>query len=145
METYIINGVEVQYDTFDIVNMELFGTEVERLKDFADANKGKVYDTFAESVSDLRALCEGILDFFDCLLGEGMAKKIFGDRINAMLITNAYHDFVSEVSAAMAAGLRGDKASAPAMNREQRRAEDRARRREEAARRAAQRAAGNAE
>ena len=135
MEIYNINGVEVEYDTFDIVNMELFGTEVERLKDFANANKGKTYETFADSVSDLRALCEGVLDFFDCLLGEGMAKKIFGDRINAAVITNAYHGFVAEVSSAMAAGLNGDNA-VPAVNREQRRAAERAQRRAEAEKRA---------
>lgn len=135
MEVYKINGVDVEYDTFDLVNMELFGTEVERLTKFADENKGKTYETFGDSVSDLRVLCENILDFFDCLFGEGTAKRIFGDRINAMVITKEYHDFVAEVSAAMTAGL-GDTGSAPAMNREQRRAAEREQRRAEARKRA---------
>ena len=131
METYIVNGVSVEYDTFDLVNMELFGTEVERLKDFADSIKGKRYETFADSVSDLREICEGIKDFFDCVVGEGTSEKVFGDRVNALDMTQAYNTFVDEVSAKMRDGF-----SAPTMNREQRRAAEREQRRAEAAARA---------
>ena len=131
METYIVNGVAVEYDTFDLVNMELFGTEVERLKDFADSIKGKRYETFADSVSDLREMCEGIKDFFDCVVGEGTSEKVFGDRVNALDMTQAYNTFVDEVSAKMRDGF-----SAPTMNREQRRAAEREQRRAEAAARA---------
>lgn len=130
METYIVNGVAVEYDTFDLVNMELFGTEVERLTKFANSSKGKVYDTFADSVSDLRELCEGVKDFFDCVLGEGMAEKIFGNRVNALDMSQAYHTFVAEVSARMQNGFSAP--VAPAMNREQRRAAEREQRRAEA-------------
>ena len=131
METYIVNGVAVEYDTFDLVNMELFGTEVERLKDFADSIKGKRYETFADSVSDLREMCEGIKDFFDCVVGEGTSENVFGDRVNALDMTQAYNTFVDEVSAKMRDGF-----SAPTMNREQRRAAEREQRRAEAAARA---------
>lgn len=130
MDTYIVNGVSVEYDTFDLVNMELFGTEVERLKDFADSIKGKYYETFADSVSDLREMCEGIKDFFDCVVGEGTSEKVFCDRINALDMTQAYHGFVAEVSARMQDGFSAP--VAPAMNREQRRAADREQRRAEA-------------
>lgn len=130
MDTYIVNGVSVEYDTFDLVNMELFGTEVERLKDFADSIKGKYYETFADSVSDLREMCEEIKEFFDCVLGEGMAEKIFGNRVNALDMTQAYHGFVAEVSERMQDGFSAP--VAPAMNREQRRAADREQRRAEA-------------
>ena len=131
METYIVNGVSVEYDAFDLVNMELFGTEVERLKDFADSIKGKRYETFTDSVSDLREMCEGIKDFFDCVVGEGTSEKVFGDRVNALDMTQTYHNFVSEVSARMQNGF-----SAPAVNREQRRVAEREQRRAEAAARA---------
>lgn len=131
MDTYIVNGVSVEYDTFDLVNMELFGTEVERLKDFADSIKGKQYETFANSVSDLREMCEGIKDFFDCVVGEGTSEKVFGDRVNALDMTQAYNTFVDEVSVKMRDGF-----SAPAMNREQRRAAEREQRRAEAKARA---------
>lgn len=130
METYIVNGVSVEYDTFDLVNMELFGTEVERLKDFADSIKGKQYNVFADSVADLREMCEGIKDFFDCVVGEGTSEKVFGTRVNALDMTQAYHNFVTEVSARMQNGFSAP--VAPAMNREQRRAAEREQRRAEA-------------
>lgn len=134
MDTYIVNGVSVEYDTFDLMNMELFGNEVERLKDFADSIKGKQYNAFTDSVSDLREMCEGIKDFFDCVVGEGTSEKVFGDRVNALDMTQAYHSFVSEVSARMQNGFSAP--AAPAMNREQRRAAERKQRRAEAAARA---------
>ena len=130
METYIVNGVSIEYDTFDLVNMELFGTEVERLKDFADSIKGKTYETFADSVADLREMCEGIKDFFDCVVGEGTSEKVFGTRVNALDMTQAYHNFVAEVSAKMQNGFSAP--VAPAINREQRRAAEREKRRAEA-------------
>lgn len=130
METYIVNGVSIEYDTFYLVNMELFGTEVERLKDFADSIKGKTYETFADSVADLREMCEGIKDFFDCVVGEGTSEKVFGTRVNALDMTQAYHNFVAEVSAKMQNGFSAP--VAPAMNREQRRAAEREQRRAEA-------------
>lgn len=134
METYIVNGVAIEYDTFDLVNMELFGTEVERLKDFADSINGKQYNAFADSVADLREMCEGIKDFFDCVVGEGTSEKVFGTRVNALDMTQAYHNFVAEVSARMQNGFSAP--VAPAMNREQRRAAEREQRRAEAAARA---------
>ena len=131
METYIVNGVAIEYDTFDLVNMELFGTEVERLKDFADSINGKQYNAFADSVSDLREMCEGIKDFFDCVVGEGTYEKVFGTHVNALDMTQAYYNFVAEVSARMQNGFSAP--VAPAMNREQRRAAEREKRRAEAA------------
>ena len=131
MDTYIVNGVSVEYDTFDLVNMELFGTEVERLKDFADSIKGKQYNTFADSAADLREICEGITDFFDCVVGESTSEKVFGTRVNALDMVQAYHNFVAEVSARMQNGFSAP--VAPAMNREQRRAAEREKRRAEAA------------
>ena len=130
MDTYIVNGVSVEYDTFDLVNMELFGPEVARLKDFADSIKGKQYNAFADSVADLREMCEGIKDFFDCVVGEGTSEKVFGTRVNALDMTQAYHNFVAEVSARMQNGFSAP--VAPAMNREQRRAAEREQRRAEA-------------
>lgn len=130
MDTYIVDGVAIEYDTFDLVNMELFGTEVERLKNFADSIKGKQYETFADSMSDLREMCEGIKDFFDCVVGEGTSEKVFGTRVNALDMTQAYHNFVAEVSARMQNGFSAP--VSPAMNREQRRAAEREQRRAEA-------------
>lgn len=142
MDKYIINGVEVEYDTFDLTNLELYGSEAERLhKKAEEANAvSKGGAPYAEQVAALRELCEDILDSFDCLLGDGMAEKIFGGRMNVMNITQAYKQFIDDITVrvrAMQAETGG--------NREQRRAADRARRREEAEQRAAKRAAGDAE
>ena len=35
MESYRINGIDVEYDTFDLTNMELFDSEYRRVTDFA--------------------------------------------------------------------------------------------------------------
>ena len=141
MDTYIINGVEVQYDTFDLTNLELYGAEAERLHAKAEeANAvSKSGAPYADQVAALRELCEDLLDSFDCLLGEGMAERIFGGRMNVMDITQAYKQFIDDVNARVRAMQ-----PASAGNREQRRAAERARRREEAAQRAAKRAAGDA-
>lgn len=142
MDTYIINGVEVQYDTFDLTNLELYGAEAERLHAKAEAANAvsKSGAPYADQIAALRELCEDLLDSFDCLLGEGMAERIFGGRMNVMDITQAYKQFIDDVNARVRTMQ-----PASAGNREQRRAAERARRREEAAKRAAKRAAGDAE
>lgn len=142
MDKYIINGVEVEYDTFDLTNLELYGAEAERLHAKAEeANAvSKSGAPYTEQIAALRELCEDLLDSFDCLLGEGMAEKIFGGRMNVMDITLAYKQFIDDITARVRAMQ-----PVSAGNREQRRAAERARRREEAAQRAAKRAAGDAE
>lgn len=142
MDKYIINGVEVEYDTFDLTNLELYGSEAERLHAKAEeANAvSKSGAPYTEQIAALRELCEDLLDSFDCLLGEGMAEKIFGGRMNVMDITMAYKQFIDDITARVRAMQ-----PVSAGNREQRRAAERARRREEAAQRAAKRAAGDAE
>lgn len=132
METYIINGVEVEYDTFDLVNMELFDSEVRRVSKSAEALKGADSTNYLQLT---RAACEDILDAFDTLLGDGMADKIFGGKVNAKIIPSAWVAFTQSVAAAMKGVGNG---STQHMNREQRRAAERAERRKEAALRVAQ-------
>lgn len=146
METYIINGVEMEYDTYDVTNMEIYGAEVQRLAELGkklDATMDKT-DYFSAAQA-LRTFCEEILDAFDCILGEGSAKKIFGGRVNVLEIKNAYVEFTSAVNKATST-MFGAENPKPAvrqpenMNREQRRAAERAKRRAEAAERAKARA-----
>lgn len=134
MEKYIINGHEVEYDTFDLENMELFDGEVRRISEAAD-NMDRSESGYLASV---RLVCEDILDAFDTLLGEGKAEEIFGKRINAKAIPEAWRRFILDVRDEMK--HIGDGTSAgPAMNRDQRRAAERERRRAEAKAKAAQR------
>lgn len=146
METYIINGVEVEYDTYDVTNMEIYGAEVQRLAELGkklDATMDKT-DYFSAAQA-LRTFCEEILDAFDCILGEGSSRNIFGDKVNVKAIMNAYVEFTSAVNKATST-MFGAENPKPAvrqpenMNREQRRAAERAKRRAEAAERAKARA-----
>lgn len=136
METYIVNGVSVEYDTFDLENMTLFISEVERMSNFADSTKGKKYDDFSESVADLCEMCEEIKDFFDCVVGEGTADRVFGNCVTSMdsvlSMVMAYHNFVAEVSERINNISPGEAPVVPTSNREQRRAAAREQRRAEA-------------
>lgn len=135
MDTYNINGVAVEYDTFDTVNMELFINELERVQ--------KETEALPKNATDyMKGMCELIRDFFDTIIGEGTSEKCFGPRSNLKAIVFAYGDFVRRVAEEMASitDIMGSNAikygSEPAhTNREQRRAEERARRRAEAAER----------
>lgn len=135
METYNINGVAVEYDTFDTVNMELFINELERVQKETEALPNDV-------TAYMKGMCELVRDFFDTLIGEGTSDKCFGPRSNLKAIVFAYGVFVRRVAEEMASikDIMGSNAikygSEPApTNREQRRAEERARRRAEAAER----------
>lgn len=144
METYIINGQEVQYDTFDLEAMELLDMEIERCTAAAEA-----VDPAGLNMSNYRAIvreqCENVLDMFDTVLGEGMSGKLFGGKMNAKTILTAYRKFVSDVME-VRSNIDADSpnpAAAP-VNREQRRAAERAKRREEAKQRARKKGGANA-
>ena len=139
METYRINGIDVEYDTFDLANMELFDSEYRRVTDFARKVKDEAETESYLTV--LRALCEEICDFFDVVLGEGTAQKLFGGRMNVREITDSYRSFTRDVVAQMGTQAAAGIAAAPAPgNREQRRAALREQRRQEAAVRAREKA-----
>ncbi len=137
MDTYNINGVAVEYDTFDTYNMELFISEVERSQNEASSLP-------KETMSYLKGMCELIRDFFDTLIGEGTSEKCFGTRNNVKVMIFAYGSFIHDVGEKMASieDFVGTIPTFPTFgvpatptNREQRRAEERARRRAEAAER----------
>lgn len=125
MEKYSINGVEMEYDTFDLDAMELLDSEVNRIRDEVEAVQRDGLDS-AGYIRVLREQGENILDFFDTVLGDGAAAKIFGTRMNIRDIMNAYRKFtadVAEVRGTLAGDLPGGG------NREQRRAAEREQRR----------------
>lgn len=137
MEKYIINGVEFEYDTFDLDEMELFDSEVKRVQKEAEAVEQQEWEA-DDYLQILREQGENILDFFDTVLGEGSARKIFGSRMNIRDIVAAYKQFNSDVVKVRGdlGGLAGGSAEGvSAENREQRRAADREKRRREAAER----------
>lgn len=88
MDTYNINGVAVEYDTFDTVNMELFISELERVQKETEALPKDV-------AAYMKGMCELVRDFFDTLIGEGTSDKCFGPRSNLKTIVFAYGDFAA--------------------------------------------------
>lgn len=140
METYIVNGVEVEYDTFDLDAMELFDGEVTRLRDSVKASQKQAEDS-GNYIEMLREQGENILDFFDTVLGEGAAQKIFGSRMNIKELLNGYRDFIKNVvETRKELDGKASGSEVQSWNREQRRAAERQRRREEAAARAGKKA-----
>lgn len=136
MDKYIINGKEVQYDTFDLEAMELLDMEIERVAAAAEA-----VDPAGLSLENYRSIvreqCENVLDAFDTVLGDGTSERLFGGKMNAKTILEAYRKFVGDVMAARANFGNGNDAPAPApTNREQKRAAEREKRRQEAKNRA---------
>lgn len=123
MSTYVVNGHSVEFDPFDLDNLELYLSSVNRLDEAR-----RVRSEGEGPVETLRRICDLILDFFDDLLGEGMAKEIFGEKINVKIIMDSYRAFCSEVNEQI--GDYSKEIAAPtapkATNREQRRAELRA-------------------
>ncbi|MBS7225370.1 MAG: hypothetical protein KH050_08530 [Clostridiaceae bacterium] len=110
MEKYTVNGKTFEYDTFDLENMERYDREARRIEEQANhinAN-GENY------ISVLREIANSVLDFFDVVVGDGMAREIFGERVNFRDIMSGYREFTEDVAKAM-------QDSMPAPNREQRR------------------------
>lgn len=131
METYTINGVNVEYDTFDTVNIRLFQTEAQRMsREMNEIDKS--------DPDSLYEICMMVRDYFDTVVGEGTAEKCFGTRNNVRDIAIAYAKFIEDVLNTMRSAERvsipnvpGAPVAAP-VNREQRRAAERAARRAEA-------------
>lgn len=91
MEKYIVNGVELEYDTFDLDNMELYESEMERVHE-------DVRSTEWTGLEALRKQGDSVMDFFDTVVGEGTARKIFGTRMNIRDIVEGYQSFTAQVN-----------------------------------------------
>lgn len=126
MEKYIINGVEVEYDTFDLDNMERLEEAVNHVQDEVNALQQKA-KSGEPAMKLLREQANVFLDFFDDVLGDGTARKIFGDRVNIRDIAAGYREFTEAVGGQQGALREAIGGARP--NREQRRAAERQRRR----------------
>lgn len=131
METYTINGVNVEYDTFDTVNIRLSQMEAKRMSREMDAIDKTDPDVLYE-------VCLLIRDYFDTVVGEGTSDKCFGTKNNVRDLTLAYAKFVEDVLNTMRSAENisipdaSDNIATVPANREQRRAAERAARRAEA-------------
>ena len=144
METYIVNGKEVQHDTFDLEQMELLDGEILRVSEAAESvDSSSLSGT--NYIGIIRAQCENVMDAFDTVLGEGTSEYLFGGKVNAKEILHAWRQFVADVMKQRSniAGDATDSAASAVLNREQRRALERERRRAEAKQRAQAKAENN--
>lgn len=97
MDLYRINGVEIEYDTFDIDNMERLEEAVMSIQKGMEALQIRKAD--GESpVKIVREQANIFLDFFDDVLGDGSARKIFGSKVNVLDIANGYKEFIGAVA-----------------------------------------------
>lgn len=119
MEKYIINGVEVEFDTFDLDCFETLSDAAQRVEDGVNEIQSRK-ENGEPSVKLLREQANLFLDFFDDVLGDGSAHKIFGGRVNILDIATGYKEFTDAV-AAQQKKLTEAVGNKP-MNREQRRA-----------------------
>ena len=149
METYRVNGYEVEFDIFDLTNLELFESERNfAMKRAAEMQAGV---TDGNALETLHEMCEIVRDFFDVVLGVGISNKIFGARRNVMTEMSALTKFLQDVSDVMDRAktqilqVESNSPTRPPMNRQQRREAERKAEREKRRQEAAQRAKSNAD
>lgn len=128
METYIINGQEVEYDTFELSNMELFDSEVRRIE---AAVRGLDPQRAADGdyLAVLREQADNIMDFFDTVISEGTSRKVFGGKVNIRDLSQVYRAFTQDVLQKQRTAFAVPSTPHASGNREQRRAAERAQRR----------------
>lgn len=123
MDKYIINGTEIEFDTFDVSCMERY--ENGFLAVDAQLRRDEPDET---GVGKLRRGCNAVMDFFDDVVGDGTATKIFGNRTNVKECIGAYNSFIGAVSVKMRdfkADMEVSSANLMPANRQQRRAAER--------------------
>lgn len=128
MEKYIINGVEFEHDTFELVNLELFKAEAEGMAAFFE----ELESSDIEGIEVIRVTCERIADFFDVVLGEGTFQKAFGGKMNVFVMVEAVKKFIADITANINGKAKIVTSATQLRNREERRAAERAKKREEA-------------
>lgn len=69
-DTYVINGVEITYDTFDIDNMDRWELSVKHVSD-----ETKMSIPGETPLQKLRRICNTILDFLMLYVETGRPKK----------------------------------------------------------------------
>lgn len=87
--TYTINDIEFEFDVFDIDNMERYEDALVGIKDLP----AKLPKDGKES-EKAKFICETIYDFFADVLGEELAGKILGDKMNIKTYSDVFGRFI---------------------------------------------------
>lgn len=87
---FTINGVELEYDAFDVATAGRYklcrnhvSKEVDRAKEF-------------EIPESLDIMCNAVRKGFDVLFGDGTSEKVFGDGNNIRTATEAFNALLEE-------------------------------------------------
>ena len=88
------NGVEMELDLTDVAVVERYEEVIESM-DSGIKNLPKE----GKQSEILKAYCMLMKGIFDDLFGEGTSTKMFGEKLNATQITEAYEDFLAFVAA----------------------------------------------
>lgn len=91
MSKFEINGVELEYDAFDMDTVEKFTAAKQEVADQVTA----LADT-KDIVKVGRAQCKAVKGFFDTVFGEGMGEKVCGEKDNLKACAEAYGAMLRE-------------------------------------------------
>ena len=91
MSKFEINGVELEYDAFDMDTVEKF---TEAKQEVADQITS-LADT-KDIVVMGRAQCKAVKGFFDTVFGEGMGERVCGKKDNLRTCAEAYGAMLQE-------------------------------------------------
>lgn len=77
METYNINGVEIQYDTFDLVNLELYTNGVTEIAEVGKRVKEMIQEDPAKNgIKAIRMMCKHLWISLTCFVAKGRARSV---------------------------------------------------------------------
>ena len=88
-----IQGVELHLDIFDADTAEAFETQLERVRQAAEASAAM------KPSQAIRAQCQAVYDCFDALFGEDARREIFGETVNLRECLSAFGALVQGASA----------------------------------------------
>lgn len=99
MDEYMVNGVAIRYDAFDLDNFEKWDDAVKHVESESKKPRGA-----EESETDqIRRVCYAMQDFFDVVCGDGTAQSVFGETVNIKAIYEGYVSFAMQVTEKMEA------------------------------------------
>ena len=85
-----INGVELEFDLLDANTAEKYDECMKEMQGIKDKVDGM---SVGESI---RYQCNAVFDVFNNLFGEGIDKKIFGDKVHLGKCLDAFDCFVPD-------------------------------------------------
>jgi hypothetical protein len=87
-----INGVELEFDLLDANTAEKYDECMKEMQGIKDKVDGM---SVGESI---RYQCNAVFDVFNNLFGEGIDKKIFGDKVHLGKCLDAFECLVTEAN-----------------------------------------------